>query len=1092
MTSTGATLLAILSIAVALHSSVTAQPTSSPGAAELEARGEAAWKKARPHYSKAYLTGLRVEKEAVKLGDEPAARRARDTRRRLGALLREPKLARETSGEQAPGDRREPVGPQGASGELGAYDAARRLAVARHPDVPRGALKKVEKFLGDAEKKFARVRDREERDVLLLLETAGLFSRLVGETYQLEADEAFRSAFDLLAKVEPGPSSVAARVRLAYKLRRYSEAREEERRGASMLARLSGKPLVNHLRVVQNIARLEGNQELVRALAKRMNAIGGVAEDQSLPLTPFSTFLLGSVSDLAVVAGTTLGVLARYPLAERERNLAAHLSAVSAMELGEYALAEEVLRSRPIRAEQDLWLRASLAGRLGLCRIQLGDYEGALHALEAGISAASALKGTGVFRARLHLNAARASLGLGAILEARTRALEVLGSPGVPSVLKVRARLFLASVLYEQARDNPRLVSDVWGAFRQAERRLDDIKDALKPEEITELRTALAINRANTHRLELIHLGSAATPAQEKKLRDAAIDLQDQALRDADKAGMFRMAAVAASNLGELYLERGDPDPAKQFVDWALARAQELRLFETEWRCHWYLARIAASEGRQAAADKAYEKALALVESYRSRILDLERKSGFLNDKAGLYRDLVERELQRGRAEAALTVVERAKARALVESLGWRFLRLADPADGELYREFIAALSRAERSRESSKVALFGARSRSLRYDALRKELAELKGKVAKRAATSPVLAALVDGNPSDAARIRSDLPKDRTLVEYYALEGRLVAFVVNGGVECVELTAPPRKLGRIIHSFVRGGAGDPKVARQLHDWLVAPLADKLKGRKLIIVPYGPLHQLPFETLVGPRGPLTRSYELSYLPAASLLKYLRWERPCAPETLRLLAVVDPSTDYDADGKPDLPPLPFARKEVESFEWRFPRREVFVGGEANEKRCVQRTPENSVIHYACHGEFYPSRPWDSPLFLSPGARERADDDGRLRAAEVYGLDLRRSCLVTLSGCETGANEIRPGDDPVSISTAFLHSGAGAMLVSLWKVEDEATATLMATFYKKWIGDGKSKAQSLRETKLEMAAGRFSHPRQWGAFVLIGEP
>ncbi|MCZ6792722.1 MAG: CHAT domain-containing protein, partial [Planctomycetota bacterium] len=864
------------------------------------------------------------------------------------------------------------------------------------------------------------------------------------------------------------------------------------RRGAAMLASLSGEPLQRHLRVVQNIARLEGNQELVRALARSINVAGGAAEDQSLPLTPLSTFVLGSVGDLAAVAGTTLGVLSRYPLPEHEANLTAHLAAASAMELGEYALAEKVLRLRPIRAEQDLWLRASLTGRLGICRIQLGDYEGALHALESAISTASGLAGTGVFRTRLQLNAARASLGLGIIQEARTRALEVLGASDAPAVLKVRARLFLASVLYEQARDNPRLVSDVWGAFRQAERRLDEIKDKLKPEVVTELRTALAINRANTHRLELIQLGSGATPTQRKKLRDAAIDLQDRALREADKAGMFRMAAVAASNLGELYLERGDLSPARQFVEWALGRAEELHLFETEWRCHWYLARIAASEGRQEAADNAYQKALALVESYRARILDLERKSGFLNDKAGLYRGLVERELERGRKAAALTVVERAKARALVESLGWRYFRLADPADGELYQRFISALSHAERSRQRSKVALFGSRFKSLRYDALRKELAELKGQLTERASKSPVLAALVDGNPSDAARIQSDLPTDRTLVEYYALDDRFVAFVVNGGVDCVELTAPTARLGRIIHSYVRGGAGDRKVARQLYDWLFAPLVEKVHGRKLIIVPFGPLHQLPFETLVGPQGTLTESYELSYLPAASMLKYLQWERPCAPESLRLLAVVDPSTDYNADGKPDLPPLPFARKEVESFEWLFPEREVFVGEEAIEKLCVQRTPENSVIHFACHGEFYPSRPWDSPLFLSPGTRNSADDDGRLRAAEIYGLDLRRSCLVTLSGCETGANEVRPGDDPVSISTAFLHSGAGAMLVSLWKVEDEATATLMATFYKKWIGDGKSKAQSLRETKLEMAAGRFSHPRQWGAFVLIGEP
>ena len=111
---------------------------------------------------------------------------------------------------------------------------------------------------------------------------------------------------------------------------------------------------------------------------------------------------------------------------------------------------------------------------------------------------------------------------------------------------------------------------------------------------------------------------------------------------------------------------------------------------------------------------------------------------------------------------------------------------------------------------------------------------------------------------------------------------------------------------------------------------------------------------------------------------------------------------------------------------------------------------------------------------------------------MRAAEVYGMDLRASCLVTLSGCETGRSEVRPGDDPVSIATSFLHSGAGAMLVSLWKVEDAATARLMELFYRKWIGEKTSKARALREAKMELQSGAFSHPRQWAAFVLIGAP
>jgi CHAT domain-containing protein len=81
---------------------------------------------------------------------------------------------------------------------------------------------------------------------------------------------------------------------------------------------------------------------------------------------------------------------------------------------------------------------------------------------------------------------------------------------------------------------------------------------------------------------------------------------------------------------------------------------------------------------------------------------------------------------------------------------------------------------------------------------------------------------------------------------------------------------------------------------------------------------------------------------------------------------------------------------------------------------------------------------------------------------------------------------------PGDDTVSIATSFLHAGASSLLVSLWKVEDRATAELMKSFYRRWLSDGSDKAKALRESKLELLGGAFAHPRQWAAFVLIGEP
>ena len=86
------------------------------------------------------------------------------------------------------------------------------------------------------------------------------------------------------------------------------------------------------------------------------------------------------------------------------------------------------------------------------------------------------------------------------------------------------------------------------------------------------------------------------------------------------------------------------------------------------------------------------------------------------------------------------------------------------------------------------------------------------------------------------------------------------------------------------------------------------------------------------------------------------------------------------------------------------------------------------------------------------------------------------------------CATAASV----EDPVGIGTAFLQSGAGALLVSLWKVEDDATAELMQAFYKRWIEDGgESRVRALRVAKLALIAGHGgSAPRRWAPFVLIG--
>jgi CHAT domain-containing protein len=367
----------------------------------------------------------------------------------------------------------------------------------------------------------------------------------------------------------------------------------------------------------------------------------------------------------------------------------------------------------------------------------------------------------------------------------------------------------------------------------------------------------------------------------------------------------------------------------------------------------------------------------------------------------------------------------------------------------------------------------------------------------------SPAVRALIEGATADVASVRRALEPDEALVAYFSSGKTVVAFVVGrAGFRVVDLRTAPRRLIPEVAAFLAAQAGDGALAGALHERLVAPVEPAVAEvsaapgagapRRVTLVPWGPLHGVPLEALRAPgRGYLLERWEIAYLPSASVLGYVERDRGGASAASRFVALVDPDTDYDGDGAPDFPALPRARDEVGGIARLFREPLVLEGRAALEEACVRLTGGAEVIHLACHGEFFPSRPLDSTLYLGRGAAA----DGKLRAAEVFGIDLRRSKLVTLSGCETGRIDVRAGDEPVGLGTAFLHSGAPALLVSLWKVEDESTAALMEAFYREWLGSrgaaGADRAAALRSAKLELIRqGKFNHPRQWAAFVMIG--
>ena len=158
---------------------------------------------------------------------------------------------------------------------------------------------------------------------------------------------------------------------------------------------------------------------------------------------------------------------------------------------------------------------------------------------------------------------------------------------------------------------------------------------------------------------------------------------------------------------------------------------------------------------------------------------------------------------------------------------------------------------------------------------------------------------------------------------------------------------------------------------------------------------------------------------------------------------------------------------------------------YLEGEATIERLIEQAPGSSLIHLATHGKSRLDAPNFSYVRLA---------DGQLNAIDAFTLDLKHCELVTLSGCETGLALSGGGDEQLGLGRAFLAAGADSLVMSLWEVEDEATAELMRLFYQRLLW-GDTKAQALRAAQYELLRrddSPFAHPYFWASFRLVGAP
>ena len=593
----------------------------------------------------------------------------------------------------------------------------------------------------------------------------------------------------------------------------------------------------------------------------------------------------------------------------------------------------------------------------------------------------------------------------------------------------------------------------------------------------------------------------------------------------------------ALFRLGSVELRAGDFAAALDLHGRALAIRE--RLAPASWlTCEslHQVARIQRQRGDIGQALQLYERAVEALEAQMGRVGGPdESRATFRSKFDALFEEYFELLVEQLRLDEAFHLLERSRARALLTMLAERDVVLSADGGAALdsqrrrlawqHDEVLREIAELNPQSDADRLAAAQARLRELRDQ--RSALAE----ALRRA--SPRLAALEYPVPLDRAGATRVL-ENGTLLLVFSVRAHgssLFTLTPDGRLTLHRLEITQQQLGEEVERFrtlvERGRYGGPppralvEQGRRLWTMLLAPAADRVAAaERILIVPDGPLNELPFAALVLPaslsRG-LNRPGEVHYLVewrplhrVVSLTVYAELGRGTAPaaeaeEGPRVVAFGDPlATDQalEATGsaRGGLVSLPSSRTEVDAIGEVFGESAlVLVGADANEERVRSLPSSVRILHFACHGILDEKFPLNSGLALSPPAQVRdGTDNGLLQAWEVFERVRLKADLVTLSACQTGLGKQTAGEGLLGLTRAFQLAGARSVLASLWRVSDDSTATLMRRFYQ-LLAAGRPKAEALRAAQLDLITGaatggrgaELAHPFHWAAFELVGD-
>ncbi len=584
----------------------------------------------------------------------------------------------------------------------------------------------------------------------------------------------------------------------------------------------------------------------------------------------------------------------------------------------------------------------------------------------------------------------------------------------------------------------------------------------------------------------------------EMKQPKTAVPLFEKAFELSNAIGNQINAAKARLGLGNALLALKTYDSAKDAYSEALSLSKTMRIKETHWRALYGLGRVSLFlENDRKAAETYLRDAIDIIESMRSAIKVKELKENFMENRLDVYKDLVRLLADMEQPEAAFEIAERSRSRNFIDLLGTQRISLGSAAETELYDKQAVLAAEIEAAEQLLAAAQNAAEVQTYQT-ALKNLKNERQNLMLDIQAKHPRLSTLISIPTVSADKIISRLEVGAGLLSYYVLDDEILCWALknpqagsgDAPVRLFRIPSDQSRLNSRVHRYrriIQNLEPYETHSKELYDRLIAPVTDALDGiHTLGIIPHGSLHYLSFATLSSKENFLIDEFSLFYLPSASVLDYTLPRRIKRPKLqLQVLAIGNPDLENPALE------LPFAEQEVNSIHWNFPEITTLTREKATEAWVVENIARFDIIHIASHGEFDPVNPLMSAIKLSrpAGAKSLSDlrADGDLRAAEVFGLDIRAD-MVCLSACQTGLGKVEAGDEIIGLNRSFFYAGTHTIISSLWRVSDVSTAMLIKTFYRRYTEN--NKADSLRAAARHVK-GRYPHPGYWGAFTLVGD-